>query len=486
MDYTRLSISEIQDGLRHRKFTCREVASAHLKRIELAEPKLKAFLTVAADKAMERASALDRELEAGEPLRPLTGIPIAIKDNICTEGIRTTCGSRILANYVSPYSATAVERLKTAGAVIIGKTNCDEFGMGSSTENSAFYITGNPYDLKRVPGGSSGGSAAAVAAFEAVGAFGSDTGGSVRTPAAFCGVYGLKPTYGRVSRYGLVAFSSSLDTIGPFARNVEDLAVLLQVTAGYDPRDMTSHPSPPEIYTSDLGAPLRNHRVGVPFSLIKEGVAGEIRDAMQQTIDSLKQMGCEIVGIELPHTSYGIATYYLIATSEASSNLARYDGVKYGYRAEQFSDLTEMYRKTRAAGFGAEVKRRIMLGTFALSSGYYDAYFLKASKVRTLLIQDFHKAFSRVNTILMPVTPVPPFRVGEKISDPLAMYLTDAYTVLANLAGIPGLSVPAGFSRENLPMAVQLLGNHFQEKSLLNVAWHLQKTHASTAPPLAV
>ncbi|HEV8132670.1 MAG TPA: Asp-tRNA(Asn)/Glu-tRNA(Gln) amidotransferase subunit GatA [Acidobacteriota bacterium] len=486
MDYTRLSIAEIQEGLRHKKFSCQEITAAHLKRIAQVEPKLKAFLTVAGEEALARAAGLDKELEAGEPLRPLTGVPIAIKDNICAKGIKTTCGSRILGNYVSPYSATVVERLEAAGAVIAGKTNCDEFGMGSSTENSAFAITANPFDLERVPGGSSGGSAASVAAYEAVGAFGSDTGGSVRTPAAFCGVFGLKPTYGRVSRYGLVAFSSSLDTIGPFARSAEDLAVLLQITAGYDALDMTSHPSIPEIYTTGLDTPLQSHRVGVPFSLIEEGVEAETRQAMQRAVDALKRQGCQVHEIELPHLQYAIATYYLIATSEASSNLARYDAVKYGYRAEEFTDLIDMYRKTRAKGFGAEVKRRIMLGTFALSSGYYDAYFLKASKVRTLLIQDFQKAFASVDTILMPITPTLAFRVGEKTSDPLAMYLTDVFTVSANLAGIPALSIPAGYSAENLPVAVQLLGNHFQEKTLLNVAWHLHREFQLPEAKLAV
>ncbi|MBI4455235.1 MAG: Asp-tRNA(Asn)/Glu-tRNA(Gln) amidotransferase subunit GatA [Acidobacteria bacterium] len=486
MEYCRLSIAEIQDGVRQKQFSCREVVEDHLKRIEIAEPKLQAFVTVAAELALTRASSLDRDLAAGGPLRPLTGVPVAIKDNICTQGIKTTCGSRILQNYIPPYSATVVERLESAGAVIVGKTNCDEFGMGSSTENSAFGPSRNPFALDRVPGGSSGGSAVAVAAYESVGAFGSDTGGSVRTPAAFCGVLGLKPTYGRVSRYGLVAFSSSLDTIGPFARNVEDLAVLLQVIAGHDPLDMTSHRGTPDSYQSGIGASLRGHRIGVPFTLVEQGVEAEILQALRRTTEILKQLGCEIEEIALPHSGSAIDTYYLIAPCEASSNLARYDGVKYGYRTRRFSDLTDMYRRTRAEGFGPEVKRRIMLGTFALSSGYYDAYFLKASKVRTLLIRDFQNAFSQVDSILIPVAPTPAFKIGEKMSDPLAMYLTDIFTVPANLSGIPALSIPAGYSRNGLPLAVQLLGNHFQERRLLNVAYHLRQALAVNPPPLAV
>jgi aspartyl-tRNA(Asn)/glutamyl-tRNA(Gln) amidotransferase subunit A len=479
------SIRRIQESLRSGEASCREVVERHLERIAQAEPKLKAFLTVSGEQALDHAARLDQELRAGAALRPLTGVPVAIKDNICTRGIRTTCGSRMLENYVSPYSATVVDRLEAAGAVIVGKTNCDEFGMGSSTENSAFGPSSNPYALDRVPGGSSGGSAAAVAAGEAVGAFGSDTGGSVRTPAAFCGVYGLKPTYGRVSRYGLVAFSSSLDTIGPMARSVEDLAVFLQVTAGFDPRDMTSHPAEPDDYTAGLSASLKGHRIGVPYGLIDQGVESETRNALDVALDLLKQAGCRIEGIELPHLGSAIDTYYLIAPCEASSNLARYDGVRYGYRTDHSGDLSEMYGKTRAQGFGPEVKRRIMLGTFALSSGYYEAYFLKASKVRTLLAEDFRKAFSRVDTVLTPVVPTPAFRLGEKSSDPLAMYLTDVFTVPVNLVGIPGISVPSGFSSQNLPLAVQLLGNHFEEKSLLSVAWHLERMLELRPPALA-
>ncbi|MBI3941173.1 MAG: Asp-tRNA(Asn)/Glu-tRNA(Gln) amidotransferase subunit GatA [Acidobacteria bacterium] len=486
MGYPRLSIAEIREGLRRKQFSCVEITQQHLKRIEEADARLKAFLTVTPESARARAAVLDQALAAGEPLLPLTGVPIAIKDNICTQGVRTTCGSRILSNYVAPYSATAVERLEAAGAVIVGKTNCDEFGMGSSTENSAFGPSRNPFDLERVPGGSSGGSAVAVAAGEAVGAFGSDTGGSVRTPAAFCGVYGLKPTYGRVSRYGLVAYSSSLDTIGPLARSVADLAELLQVIAGHDPRDMTSHGSAPDRYTSGLDAALRNHRVGVPFSLIEEGVEAETRRAIHRALDALERAGCAVEEIALPHLANAIDTYYLIAPCEASSNLARYDGVKYGYRSEHFSNLGEMYQITRAGGFGAEVRRRIMLGTFALSSGYYDAYFLKASKVRTLLIQDFQAAFARVNTILIPTAPTPAFKIGEKTSDPLAMYLTDVFTVPANLVGIPALSVPAGYTPDNLPVAVQLLANQFHEKALLHVAWHLEQAFALKPAALAV
>ncbi|HEY2931139.1 MAG TPA: Asp-tRNA(Asn)/Glu-tRNA(Gln) amidotransferase subunit GatA [Acidobacteriota bacterium] len=486
MDLTRLTISQIHAGLTAKKFSCREIISAHLKRIDQVEPKVKAFITVAPEYALQAAEKADREISSGAGLRALTGIPVAIKDNISAQGLKTTCGSNILASYVAPYSATVVERLVEAGAVIVGKTNCDEFGMGSSTENSAFHVSRNPFALDRVPGGSSGGSAVAVAAYEAMGALGSDTGGSVRTPAAFCGVYGLKPTYGRVSRYGLVAFSSSLDTIGSFARTVEDLAVLFRTTAGHDSRDMTCHPSEPEDYSSALAASLKGVKIGVPFSLLESGLDASIQQGMERTVETLRQMGCEMLPVELPHSSSGVAVYYLIAPSEASSNLARYDGVKYGYRAEHFSNLREMYQKTRARGFGKEVKRRIMLGTYALSSGYYDAYFLKASKVRTLLIQDFRNAFNRVDVIVLPVAPTPAFRVGEKADDPLAMYLTDVFTVLANLAGIPGLSVPAGYSDQNLPVAVQLLAGHFQEGKLLNVAYHLERSFALPPPRLAV
>lgn len=480
------SIAEIRKGLLQRQFTCVEIVARHLQRIEEADSSLKAFLTVASESALLRAAELDRAIASGGQPPPLAGVPIAIKDNICTRGIRTTCGSLILNNYVPPYSATAVERLEAAGAVVLGKTNCDEFGMGSSTENSAFGPSHNPYALDRVPGGSSGGSAVAVAAGEAVGAFGSDTGGSVRTPAAFCGVFGLKPTYGRVSRYGLVAYSSSLDTIGPFARSVADLAELLQVIAGHDPMDMTSHDSKPECYSADLDASLRNHRIGVPRALIENGVEPEIRSAVDRAIATLERAGCEIKEVTLPHLAAAIDTYYLIAPCEASSNLARYDGVKYGFRGDNFSDLSEMYRKTRARGFGAEVRRRIMLGTFALSSGYYDAYFLQASKVRTLLIRDFQAAFSSIDTILTPTVPTPAFKIGEKTDDPMAMYLTDVFTVPANLVGIPALSVPAGFTPHGLPVAVQLLANHFREKSLLNVARHLELAFDVKPAPLAV
>ena len=486
MELTRLTIAQIHEGLTRKTFSCRELVSAHLARIERIEPAVKAFITVAPDYALRAAERVDRAISGGAEPRALSGIPVAVKDNINTQGVKTTCGSRILAGYVPPYSATVVQRLEAAGAVIVGKTNCDEFGMGSSTENSAFHVSCNPFALDRVPGGSSGGSAVAVAAYEAVGALGSDTGGSVRTPAAFCGVYGLKPTYGRVSRYGLVAFSSSLDTIGSFARTVQDLCVMLQVTAGHDRHDMTSHRSEPENYSAALAAPLKGMKVGVPYSLLESGIDPSIRQGMERTIEALKQQGCALLPVELPHASSGVAVYYLIAPSEASSNLARYDGVKYGYRADHFSNLSEMYRRTRALGFGKEVKRRIMLGTYALSSGYYDAYFLKASKVRTLLIQDFQNAFSRVDVILMPTTPTPPFRVGEKADDPLAMYLTDVFTVLANLAGIPALSVPAGYSDQNLPVSVQLLAGHFQEGKLLNVAYHLERSLALPPPRLVV
>jgi aspartyl-tRNA(Asn)/glutamyl-tRNA(Gln) amidotransferase subunit A len=406
----------------------------------------------------------------GKPLPPLGGVPVGIKDVLSTCGVRTTAGSKILANYVPPYDCTAVAKLEAAGAVILGKMNCDEFAMGSSNENSGFHPVRNPRDLSRVPGGSSGGSAAAVAAGMAVATLGSDTGGSIRQPASFCGVVGLMPTYGRVSRYGLIAFASSLDHIGPLTRNVKDAAIVLGAIAGRDPMDSTSAEVPVPDYVSELNKPVSGLKVGVAKEYFGDGLDDEVRQAVERAIDTLESLGCEVVEVSLPHTSYAIPAYYLIATAEASSNLARYDGVRYSLRARGVKTLSEMYRRSRDEGFGTEVKRRIMLGAYALSAGYYDAYYLKAQKVRTLLTRDFDKAFQKVDAIVTPTCPTAAFRLGEKSNDPLSMYLADIYTVTADLAGIPGISIPCGPTREKLPIGVQILGKHFDEATILRIA----------------
>ena len=402
-------------------------------------------------------------------------MPIAIKDVICIQGSLTTCGSRILEGFVAPYDATVTEKLRHAGAIFIGKTNLDEFAMGSSTENSAFIKTRNPWDLDRVPGGSSGGSAAAVAAGLCAGALGTDTGGSIRQPASFCGVVGIKPTYGRVSRFGLVAFASSLDQIGPITRDVEDAAIMLQAIAGYDPGDSTSVDLPVPDYRAALKEPIRGLRLGIPREYFIEGTDPEVAEAVRNAISTCRELGAQIVDISLPHTEYGIAAYYIIAPAEASSNLARYDGVKYGHRAQGARDLIEMYRKSRSQGFGAEVKRRIMLGTYVLSAGYYDAYYRKASQVRTLIRRDFLEAFEKCDAILAPVSPIPAFKIGEKFDDPLQMYLSDVFTLPASLAGIPGISVPCGFTSEKLPIGLQILGPHFREELILRIAYQFEQ-----------
>jgi aspartyl-tRNA(Asn)/glutamyl-tRNA(Gln) amidotransferase subunit A len=424
---------------------------------------LNAFLEIDRDGALQRA----KEVEQGAVL---AGVPVAVKDNICVRGLQTSCGSRILGDYHPPYNATVIERLITAGAVIIGKTNCDEFAMGSSNENSAFGPVRNPWDTTRVPGGSSGGSAAAVAAGIVPVALGSDTGGSVRQPASLCGVLGLKPTYGRNSRYGLVAFASSLDQIGIFAREVADVARVLAVIAGRDPKDSTSADVPVPDYTAALDGNLKGARIGFPAALFGKGLDQEVASAVKSSIDVYRELGAEIVAVELPHASYAIAVYYIIATAEASSNLARFDGVRYGFRAEEAPELRQMYRKTREEGFGAEVKRRIMLGTYVLSAGYYDAYYRKAQQVRTLIENDFLNAFKNCDAIITPTSPTPAFALGEKVDDPLAMYLNDIYTVTGNLAGIPGLSVPCGLSSARLPIGFQLLGPYWSEAALLRLA----------------
>lgn len=448
-----------------------EIIRATLDKIEQDNERLNAYLTINREGALAAAAAADDEIQSAIKEKPLAGVPVAIKDNLCTEGIRTTCGSRILANYIPPYSATVVKKLQDAGAIIVGKTNLDEFAMGSSTENSAFGPARNPLNPDYVPGGSSGGSAVTVAAGHVPVSLGSDTGGSIRQPASFCGIVGLKPTYGRVSRFGLVAFASSLDQIGPFATSVKDAARMLQVISGHDRCDSTSANSNPQDYLGRLRGDIKGLRIGVPPECFGQGLNVEVKERVEAAIKKLEGCGAQIVEVHLPHTQYAIAVYYLIATAEASSNLARFDGVRYGLRAEETRTLTELYRRTRDLGFGAEVKRRIMLGTFALSSGYYDAYYEKAQRVRTMLVRDFAEAFNKCDVIVTPTAPTPPFRLGDKSNDPLAMYLGDIYTVTINLAGVPAISLPCGMSSDNLPIGLQLIGNHFDEARLLNAAY---------------
>ena len=476
MNLTELTIDSLHELLVNRKASAVEITQAHFAEIERRDKEVRGFLELCPERALDRAAAVDRRLAAGEPLPPLAGIPVAVKDVILTRGLHNTCASKILANYVAPYDAPAVEKLEAAGAVIVGKTNCDEFAMGSSTENSGFFATHNPYDLSRVPGGSSGGSAAVVAANMAVASLGSDTGGSIRQPAAFCGIVGMMGTYGRVSRYGLVAFASSLDHIGPFGRSVRDVARLLQTIAGRDPHDSTSADVAVEDYVAGLDQKVRGLKVGVPTEYLK-GLNPETGDNIQKGIDLLARLGCDVLPISLPHTDYAVPCYYIICTAEASSNLARYDGVRYGFRSGHHTDLQEMYKQTRYAGFGEEVKRRIMLGTYVLSSGYYDAYYLKAQKVRTLITRDFIEAFDEVDIIVTPTSPIPAFKLGEKVDDPLQMYLADIYTVTASLAGIPGICVPCGKTRgePHLPVGMQLLAKHFDEALLLRLADAFEK-----------
>ena len=470
MDLASLTIDATRSAVQERRITALALAEAHYARIQKEDGQIGAFLTLSKERALEQADRIDRMAVEGESLPPLGGVPVGIKDVMCTRGVRTTAGSKILENYIPPYDCTAVARMEAAGAVMLGKMNCDEFAMGSSNENSAYHSVRNPRDLSRVPGGSSGGSAAAVAADMAVATLGSDTGGSIRQPASFCGVVGLMPTYGRVSRYGLIAFASSLDHIGPLAKTVKDAAIVLGVIAGRDPMDSTSANVPVPDYVAELEKPVRGLKLGVAKEYFGEGLDDEVRQAVEAAIDKLKGLGCEIVPVSLPHTPYAIPTYYLIATAEASSNLARYDGVRYGHRARGVRTLSEMYRRSRDEGFGAEVKRRIMLGTYALSAGYYDAYYLKAQKVRTLLTRDFDEAFRKVDAIVTPTSPTAAFRIGEKSNDPLSMYLADIYTVTADLAGIPGISVRCGQTKEKLPIGLQILGKHFDEATVLRVA----------------
>jgi aspartyl-tRNA(Asn)/glutamyl-tRNA(Gln) amidotransferase subunit A len=468
-----LTIAEAQDLLKTKQISAQELTRAVLERIQAVDPQIGAYLTVAADRALEQAKTADVNIAQGETT-PLTGIPLGIKDLICTQGLRTTCGSRVLENFVPPYNAFVMERLNQAGAVTLGKLNMDEFAMGSTTEHSALQVTRNPWDRRCIPGGSSGGSAAAVAADMCLGSLGSDTGGSIRQPASHCGVVGLKPTYGRVSRFGLVAFASSLDQIGPLAKTVTDCAILLGAVAGYDPADATCVDQPVPDYRRALAQADTLH--GLRVGLVEEyqhvsGLDAEVAQGIAQAVRTLEALGARCVTVNLPHTEYVVAAYYLIAPSEASSNLARYDGVKYGFRDRNETQLLTMYRATRSAGFGPEVKRRIILGTYALSAGYYDAYYGKASQVRTLIRNDFTKAFEQCDVLACPVAPTPAYPIGETVDDPLAMYLSDIFTLSANLAGIPGISVPCGFSAKGLPIGLQLLGAHFSEETLLKTAY---------------
>ncbi len=468
------TIVKARHHLQIKEYSSVELLEAVYKRIDAVEDKIHAYAHLTREEAHRQAEEADKKIAAGEE-GPLLGIPIALKDLICSEGARTTCSSHILENFVSPYDATVVKKLKEAGAVLVGKTNMDEFAMGSSNENSYLGPTRNPWDFDRVPGGSSGGSGAAVAANECIAALGSDTGGSIRQPAAFCGVTGLKPTYGRVSRFGLVAFASSLDQIGPMTKTVEDAAVLMNIIGGHDPMDSTSANVELPDFTTDLEKNVKGLKMGIPKEYFAGGLDPAVEQAVQEGIDTLKSLGMEPVEVSLPHTEYAVATYYILACAEASTNLSRYDGVKYGFRSENADSLVDMYTHTREEGFGEEVKRRILLGTFVLSSGYYDAYSLKGQKVRTLIKQDFEKAFEQCDVMVGPICPTLPFKLGEKLDDPLQMYLSDIYTISANLAGIPAMSIPCGQSPDPLPIGLQLIGKHFDESTLLRVGHQFQQ-----------
>jgi len=483
MDLHKLTIHEAYRLLTQRETSSVELTSAVFERIEEVENRVSAYITLVKNRAMAEAEAADERITRGQG-GPLTGIPLAIKDLLCTEGVKTTCGSKILENFVPPYSSTVVKKLRQAQAVVVGKTNLDEFAMGSSTEHSGFFVTHNPWDLTRIPGGSSGGSAAAVAADECIGALGTDTGGSIRQPASHCGVVGLKPTYGRVSRFGLVAFASSLDQIGPLTKDVTDCALLMNELCGHDAMDSTSVPHAVPDYTRALQLGLDGLVAGIPKEYQAEGLDPQVSKAVEDAIKVMESLGATCKEVSLPHTQYAVATYYLVAPAEASSNLARYDGVRYGLRDTTSNDLMEMYRNTRSKGLGQEVQRRIIIGTYALSAGYYDAYYGKASQVRTLIMEDFKKVFKTCDVLLTPVAPSPAFTLGEKLDDPLSMYLSDIFTLPASLAGIPGLSVPCGFSTQGLPVGLQILGNHFDEEKLIKVAYNFeQETDHHTKRP---
>ncbi|MCY4402710.1 MAG: Asp-tRNA(Asn)/Glu-tRNA(Gln) amidotransferase subunit GatA [Candidatus Poribacteria bacterium] len=475
MSLYQFTAHELHDKLKAREITAVELTESVFERIEEVEPQVKGYLTLTKEIALQQANAADIGFQNGDEMSPLAGIPIAIKDVICTKDVRTTCASKILNNFVPPYDATVMTKLHQQGVVMIGKTNMDEFAMGSSTENSAYQITHNPWDLDTIPGGSSGGSAAVVAADTAICSLGSDTGGSIRQPAALCGVVGMKPTYGRISRYGLIAFASSLDQIGPFTKDVTDCAIVLNALCGKDEMDSTSVNVPVPDFTQSLINDIQGLKIGVPEEYFTEGLDTEVADKVQEAISKLESLGASIINISLPHTEYAIATYYIIAPAEASANLARFDGVRYGYRTEDPVDLIGMYKKTRSKGFGEEVKRRIMLGTFALSTGYQDAYYKKAQKVRTLIKSDFDAAFEQVDVIATPTSPTPAFKIGERTADPLQMYLCDVMTTPASQAGLPGISVPCGFVENGLPVGLQLLAAPFAEESILRVAYTYQQ-----------
>jgi aspartyl-tRNA(Asn)/glutamyl-tRNA(Gln) amidotransferase subunit A len=476
MDMNSLTIEAVRNAVAEKRTTAAALVEQFYAKIKADDTDIHAYLTLSEDRAFAQAKHIDGLVSKGAPLPPLAGVPVGIKDVMVTKGIRTTAGSKILENFIPPYDCTAVARLEAAGAIVLGKMNCDEFAMGSSNENSAYGPVRNPRDKSRVPGGSSGGSAAAVAAGTAVATLGSDTGGSIRQPASFCGVVGLMPTYGRVSRYGLIAFASSLDHIGPLTKTVKDAAILLRVIAGRDPLDSTSAAAPVPDYEAELAKPVSGLKIGVPKEYFGEGLDPEVRASVEAGIAKLRSAGCEIIPISLPHTAYAIPAYYVIATAEASANLARFDGVRYGYRARGARTLSEMYRKSRDQAFGTEVKRRIMLGTYALSSGYYDAYYLKAQRVRTLLTRDFEAAFQKVDAIVTPTAPTPAFKISEKSDDPLSMYLADIYTVTADLAGIPGISIPCGKTQSGLPIGLQVLGPNFDESTVLRVASSIESS----------
>jgi aspartyl-tRNA(Asn)/glutamyl-tRNA(Gln) amidotransferase subunit A len=483
MELYKYTIGELQRILKRREISARELTLQFLKRINEVERDVHSFITLTEDEAIKQAGDADRKMMSGEDL-PLLGIPLAIKDLICIQGVRTTCGSKILSNYIPPYDATVIKKLRESGALFLGKLNMDEFAMGSSTETSYFGITRNPWNLETIPGGSSGGSAAAVAADECSGSLGSDTGGSIRQPAAMCGIAGLKPTYGRVSRFGLVAFASSLDQIGPMTKDVTDIAILMNIISGRDPLDSTSADVPVPDFTKSLVSNVKGLKIGIPKEYLVEGMDGDVEKSVMDAIGLFKKLGAEVIDVSLPYTDYAISTYYVIAPAEASSNLARYDGVKYGYRTDNSRNLLDMYKKTRREGFGSEVKRRIMLGTYALSSGYYDAYYLKAQKVRTLIKRDFDEVFKTCDILVTPTAPTPAFKIGEKFDNPIQMYLSDIFTISINLAGVPAMSIPCGFSKKGLPIGLQIIGKHFDEETIIRAAYTFeQNTDYHTRKP---
>ena len=483
MELYKLTIHELKEKLKRREISARELTLEFIKRIERVEKDIHSFITLTKDDALKQAEDIDNKIKGGKDL-PLLGIPLAIKDLICIRGVRTTCGSKILSNYVPPYDATVIKKLRDSGAVFLGKLNMDEFAMGSSTETSHFGATRNPWNLDVIPGGSSGGSAASVSADECAGSLGSDTGGSIRQPASMCGITGLKPTYGRVSRFGLVAFASSLDQIGPMTKDVTDTAILMNVISGRDPFDSTSADVPVPDFTKSLLNNVKGLKIGIPKEYFVEGMDGDVEKSVKGAIELFKKLGAEIKEVSLPHTDYAVSTYYVIAPAEASSNLARYDGVKYGYRTDNSKNLLSMYKKTREEGFGAEVKRRIMLGTYTLSSGYYDAYYLKAQKVRTLIKKDFDDAFKNCDILITPTAPTPAFKIGEKFDNPIQMYLSDIFTISVNLAGVPAISIPCGFSKDGLPIGLQIIGRHFDEETIIRAAYTFeQNTDYHTKKP---